>query len=210
MPSLKNFRTSTKLTLMTMVILLLPILSLVYLALQVRDGTNQINNTTKAIENGSMVIENQAKTQAQFALVTDVAHTFSQLQYWLCDLALSLQNGSEEGTIATQRYRYFVEPPPTPPPAPSEAGNTHTLTNTVEPHPFRGLSKCFAYEFLAVSEILRRRGCCCVPLHAKAPVLEDKVSWRLPAGHPALELIPTIEKNRVVDPPPGLIQSSSK
>jgi len=95
-PSLKNFRTSTKLTLMTMVILLLPIFSLVYLALQVRDGTDQINNTTKAIENGSVVIENQAKTQAEFALVTDVAYTFSQLQYWLCDLALSLQNGSEE------------------------------------------------------------------------------------------------------------------
>lgn len=60
-------------------------------------------------------------------------------------------------------------------------------------------------EFLALSQILLRRGESWVPHRGRAPVLDGEEMWRLPDKHPALALIPDIEKKLTVVPPTGLI-----
>jgi hypothetical protein len=62
-------------------------------------------------------------------------------------------------------------------------------------------------EFLAVSEILRRRGEAWVPRRGRTPVLDQKSTWRIPDGHKALTLIPDIEKRLTFAPPTWLIKS---
>ena len=63
-------------------------------------------------------------------------------------------------------------------------------------------------EFLALSEILRRRGEILTPPHRRKPVLDEKKSWRLPDGHPALALVPDIEKELMFEPPTEQTQPS--
>ena len=81
---------------MTLGILLLPLLSLGYLAYEIRNGNNEILSGSTVIEKGSMLVKDQAEILTKLDLVNDLSLTFTQMQNWLSDLALSLQNESEE------------------------------------------------------------------------------------------------------------------
>jgi len=94
--SIKNLSMAKKLTLMTSVVLLLPILSLTYLAQEIRIGTEELRSGSVAIREGSAVVKDQAAILSKLDLANEVVRSFDRLQYWMTDLALSLLNESEE------------------------------------------------------------------------------------------------------------------
>jgi len=99
---LKNLRMSAKMGLMTVVILLLPILSLIYISIEIKRGSVQVSENTAAIQEASEVIDHQAQALTRLALTNEAAFTFSQMQYWLVDLSVSLLNESEDNANANQ------------------------------------------------------------------------------------------------------------
>ena len=55
-------------------------------------------------------------------------------------------------------------------------------------------------EFLALSHILLRRGVSWVPHRGREPILYEEEMWRLLDRHPALALIPDIDKKLTFEP----------